>query len=399
MSPELEEFRQRLISHAKTAIGRAPKIESEAATNSSLVQPFLMALGYDVTNPDEVQPEHHADFAEKYQNKVDYAILHAGTPVIAIESKKVGAALKDDRGQLRGYFNACPTVKLGILTDGIKYEFYADSDKPNMMDDASFLRFDLAAIAKENAIDDNALEGIAAIRSGLFNPEDVGAEAKRKLLLESIVESLKRFKDEPSDEFIRFMLEQTEIGNKFSKLTQKVVEANREVVRAAVEAFITREALARFGYAPKDVVKTPPERQELSSTPLAPPTEPSEEAIVPTATELEVLNYTKQRLIFLCRNETLFEEVAKIAFRKTKGSFRVYYAKPNNGSLFDYREKRDGKAILQFPAMDDELQYAPGLQELDEHLLRVFTQRVSEAGVTFQSNPVLHAIEGGQTGS
>jgi predicted type IV restriction endonuclease len=44
----------------------------------------LTTLGYDVANPDEVFPEHHADFSEKYQNKVDYAILHhrsIGNPV------------------------------------------------------------------------------------------------------------------------------------------------------------------------------------------------------------------------------------------------------------------------------------------------------------------------------
>lgn len=115
MGPDLEEFRQRVIAHAKLVIGRAAKVESEASTNASLVQPFLTTLGYDVGNPDEVFPEHHADFSEKYQNKVDYAILHHGVPVIALESKCVGAPMKDDRGQLRGYFNACPTVKLGFL--------------------------------------------------------------------------------------------------------------------------------------------------------------------------------------------------------------------------------------------------------------------------------------------
>jgi hypothetical protein len=61
VSPELEEFRQRVISHAKLVISRASKVESEASTNASLVQPFLTTLGYDVGNPDEVSPEHHAD--------------------------------------------------------------------------------------------------------------------------------------------------------------------------------------------------------------------------------------------------------------------------------------------------------------------------------------------------
>lgn len=398
MSPELEDFRQRIVAHAKLAISRAPKIESEAATNASLLQPFLTTLGYDVTNPDEVLPEHHADFSEKYQNKVDYAILHNGVPVIAIESKKVGAALKDDRGQLRGYFNACPSVKLGILTDGIKYEFYADSDKPNMMDETSFLKLDLATIAKEGTIDDSTFGGIASIRSGSFNPEDVGAEAKRKLLLESVFETLKRFKDDPSDDFIRLMLEQSEFGNKISKLTQKVVDANRDVIRAAMELFIAREALARFGYAPKDVVKTPPERQEQAGTAAPVVLEVQEDVICPSDTELSVLAYARNRLIFLCRNETLFKEVEKVAFKKTKGSFRVFYARPNNGSLFDYREHKDGKAIVQFPALGNaEIGYAPAAPEFDDHLLKAFTQRVTEAGVSFQTPSVLRAIEGGQS--
>src|ERR1700722_20237238 len=118
MTPELEEFQPRLVAHAKLVVSRAPKVDSAAKTNASLVQPFLTTIGYDVTTPDNISPEHQADFSDKYQNKVDYAILHNGAPVIALETKRVGAAKKDDIGQLRSYFNACQTVKLGIITDG-----------------------------------------------------------------------------------------------------------------------------------------------------------------------------------------------------------------------------------------------------------------------------------------
>jgi hypothetical protein len=399
MAPDLEEFRQRLLTHAKLATGRAPKVESEASTNASLVQPFLTTLGYDVGNPDEVYPEHHADFSDKYQNKVDYAILHNRVPVIALESKRVGAAMKDDRGQLRSYFNACPTVKLGVLTDGLKYEFYADSDKPNMMDEVAFLRIDLSEVAKDNSIDDNTLGGIAAIRNGYFNPEDVGAEAKRKLLFESIVETLKQLKSEPSDDFIRFILSRPEVGNKFGKLTQKIVDLNRDVVRTAMEAFVAQEALARLGYAPKDVVRTPPERQEpaAAAAPVTTP-EPEIEGFSPSEGEMSALTYARNRLFFLVRNDVLFHEVQKLAFRKSKTSFRVYYGRPNSGSLFDYREFRDGRIIIQFTALGGEdTAYVPS-PELDERLLKAFTLRVTESGVTFDSAPVLRTIKGGQAG-
>lgn len=395
MPQDLDDFRNRLIAHARLATSRSSKIESEASTNTSLVQPFLTTLGYDVGNPDEVSPEHHADFSDKYQNKVDYAILHLGAPVIAVESKRVGTAIKNDRGQLRSYFNACPTVKLGILTDGLKYEFYADSDKPNMMDETAFLRIDLAEVAKDGAIDDNTLDGIAAIRCGSFNPADVGAEAKRKLLLESIVSTIKRFKTEPSDDFIRFMLAHSAMGEKITKLTQKIVDANRDLVRTAMEAFVGQEALARLGYAPKDVVRAPAERQD-TSTPIAQGVtpEPEVESFVPSKDELASLNYAKNRLFFLVRNEVLFQKVQELNFSKTKTTFRVYIGKRNNGSLFDFRELKDGKFVLHFPALNGcEVPNEPSA-ELDNCLLKSFTQRVTESGISFETSPVLRAIKG-----
>lgn len=66
-------------------------------------------------------PEHSADFSDKYKNRVDFAILKDESPVIAIECKCCGASIKDERGQLRSYFNAAPTVKMGVLTDGIVF--------------------------------------------------------------------------------------------------------------------------------------------------------------------------------------------------------------------------------------------------------------------------------------
>jgi len=381
MSPELEEFRLRLLAHAKQAVSRAPRADSEAKTNAYLVQPFFTTLGYDVGN----------------QNKVDYAILHNGAPVIALETKRVGAAKKDDIGQLKSYFNACQSVKLGVLTDGLKYEFFADADKPNMMDDAAFLRLDLSEVAKNGGIDDNTLGGVAALRKGFFNPENVGAEAKQKLLFESIVETLKKFKSDPSDDFIKFILGCSVAGSKIGRMTPKIVDENRDVVRSAMEAFVAQEALARFGYAPKDVVRTQPETPPTVIIPA--PAEPEAEAASPSGAEVNAFNYTKNRLYYLVRNDVLFLEVQKIAFRKTKASFRVYYARPNNGSLFDCKEQKDSKILLQFPALGgDDVAFEPSAR-LDDCLLKAFVKRVTEAGVSFDSSPVLHAIQGGQSPS
>ena len=118
-----EDFRQKVRMFAQRVVALAPRCTNEESTKLFLILPFLNFLGYDDRNPDEVHPEHHADFSEKYKNKVDFAILQNGHPIIAIECKTLGLALKDERGQLRSYFNAASTVKMGVITDGLVYEF------------------------------------------------------------------------------------------------------------------------------------------------------------------------------------------------------------------------------------------------------------------------------------
>src|SRR5215471_5301547 len=116
---------------------------NEESTKLHLVLPFISALGFDSANPSEVSPEHDADFDIKHPNRVDFAILREGKPIIAIECKKVGTNLADVRGQLRSYYSALPTTALAILANGIQFEFFVDSSDANLMDEEPFLTLDL----------------------------------------------------------------------------------------------------------------------------------------------------------------------------------------------------------------------------------------------------------------
>jgi hypothetical protein len=86
-----------------------------------------------------------------------------------IECKCCGLPLKDERGQLRSYFNAASTVKMGVLTDGLVYEFYADSEEPNMMDQTAFLSVDLRQVAK-GKIEESVLDGLRGLQKAAFDP-------------------------------------------------------------------------------------------------------------------------------------------------------------------------------------------------------------------------------------
>ena len=67
-----------------------------AATRSQpsyfLVLPFIAFLGFETQNPLEVSPDSRGFRQDK---RVDYAIIENEHPIIAIECKCCGAALKD----------------------------------------------------------------------------------------------------------------------------------------------------------------------------------------------------------------------------------------------------------------------------------------------------------------
>ena len=85
-------------------------------------------LGYDIFNPSEVIPEFTADIGTKKGEKVDYALMQDGNPVVLVECKKLGTKLSSQSvSQLLRYFGVTE-ARVGILTDGIFYRFFSDLD-------------------------------------------------------------------------------------------------------------------------------------------------------------------------------------------------------------------------------------------------------------------------------
>ena len=101
------------------------QIQTEEATKNAFIMPLLSALGYDVFDPTEVCPEYTADKIGLKGEKVDYAILVDGKPVILFECKWCGHELDHPRhgSQLYRYLSSTDAM-FGILTNGIIYRFY-----------------------------------------------------------------------------------------------------------------------------------------------------------------------------------------------------------------------------------------------------------------------------------
>ena len=83
-----------LIDQLTNLASRAQKqishIQTEEATKTALIMPFINALGYNVFDPTEVVPEFICDIGTKKGEKIDYAIMRDGKPIILFECKHVG---------------------------------------------------------------------------------------------------------------------------------------------------------------------------------------------------------------------------------------------------------------------------------------------------------------------
>jgi hypothetical protein len=369
-----DDFRQKVKVFAARMVALAPRCTNEESTKLFLILPFLNFLGYDDRNPDEVCPEHGADFSEKYKNRVDFAILKGGAPVIAIECKTLGMALKDERGQLRSYFNAAPTVKMGVIADGLVYEFYADSDEPNMMDQNAFLAIDLREVSK-GKIEDSVEEGLKSLQKSNFDPDNIGAEAKRKLIFQNVIQQIAKLAEEPSEPFVRMLLQNAGL----SHVRTKALSEFRDITRSAFREFVNLRILQRLDIPAKD--------KELEKS-LA-PHEPSvaevvakaDDVIAPSPLELEVFHYIKRRLAFLVKEDNLFEEIDNIENRKYKGKFVVFHKRERAGRLFDFYEGKSKKYTFDFGQGAGGDVATDKLSDIDKLLAAIFTKRVSEGEV------------------
>lgn len=79
---------------------------TEEAAKNALIMPFRAILGYDVFDPQELVPESVCDVGTKNGEKIDYAIMNNGEPIMLIEAKRAGIKIqKQQQGQLYRYFS------------------------------------------------------------------------------------------------------------------------------------------------------------------------------------------------------------------------------------------------------------------------------------------------------
>lgn len=290
---QLSTFSDQIKNLAKRVQKLQDSIQTEEATKTSVIMPFFQSLGYDIFNPEEFVPEFTADVGIKKGEKVDYAILQNGNPIILIEAKSIQEKLEKHDSQLFRYFGTT-TAKFAILTNGIIYRFYTDLDEQNKMDAAPFFELNIFDIR------DHQISELQKFEKSNFDVEHIINTASELKYTNEIKRFLKEQWDNPSDEFIRFILTDIYPGLK----TKQVIERFNGIVHKSLKQFMNdflndklKSALENTNNEVERVV----EEVAVSAEPIK-----SEPEIVTTQEELEGYITVKVLLQGIVSSERVF---------------------------------------------------------------------------------------------
>ncbi len=228
--------------------------------------------------PLQVTPELNADIGVKKGEKVDYAILLNGKPIILIECKHHSADLsKVHASQLYRYFSVTD-ARFSLLTNGLIYWFYTDLDAANKMDSKPFFEFNLLDI-KEAAV-----EELKKFSKTAFDLDSILTTASELKYTREIRRIITEQMHEPSDEFVKFFIAQVYSG----RMTQPVREHFAYLLRQAFKQVVNEQINDRLKTAlASETVSTVPADTTSNAATEKPSIEAPIDAVTTTPEEIE----------------------------------------------------------------------------------------------------------------
>lgn len=274
-------------------------IYTEEATKNAFIMPFISSLGYDVFNPLEVVPEMTCDVGTKKGEKIDYAIMKEGAPILLIECKHWAQDLTLHDNQLLRYFHVSK-AKFGLLTNGITYKFYTDLVDTNKMDDKPFLEIDITDIK------DNQIEELKKFHKSYFDIANIlnsASELKYTGELKALIS--KEFAS-PSPEFIKYFAKKVYDG----VITAKLLDEFTTLTKRSISNYINDLISERLKSAMQ------PEEEETKDSSASSEEQKEKSKIVTTQEEIESFLIVKA----IVRTTV---DISRIAYRDSQTYFAI----------------------------------------------------------------------------
>lgn len=277
-------------------------IQTEEATKTALILPFINALGYDVFDPHEVSPEFISDIGTKKGEKVDYAILKEGQPIILMECKHHNQSLTLHDNQLLRYFHVTK-ARFGVLTNGVIYRFYTDLIEPNKMDQKPFLEINLTDMREVH------FEELKKFHKSYFDVDSILSTASELKYMGELKPLIVQEMSEPSDTLVRYLAKQVYQG----QINAKWFDYFKALIKKGFQQIVTDQITDRLKSA-----LTKEEQQEIPGS-VATVADPVVEAkkdpiIVTTAEELEAFYIVRAILRSTINGERIYHRDAQTYF-------------------------------------------------------------------------------------
>lgn len=353
------EYNEELKLFASRIEERIPSIQTEEATKMSLIIPFFQMLGYDVFNPSEFCPEYTADVGVKKGEKVDYAILDNGQPTVLIECKWCGESLDKHGSQLFRYFSVTQ-AKFGILTNGIVYKFYTDLDEANKMDLIPFLEINMLNLK------DAQISELKKFCKSNFDSSKIFSTAEELKYSNLIKETLSNEIDNPSDDFVRFILTKVYDGQK----SQKIIDKFKPTVKKSFTGLVNDIVNQKISSALSSEEK---EQDEAAAT--EEPIIEKKNKIITTEEELEAFYIIRGLMAGVV-------PVEDIVHRDTESYFGILYQDNNRKPICRLNlDKKNKQLFIPDPNKKFERFYIDTLNDLykyKEHLIEVVKRYIAE---------------------
>jgi predicted type IV restriction endonuclease len=218
------EFKELIKQLGDKVLKLKDQVQTEEATKSAFIMPFIQILGYDLFNPMEVVPEFVTDYGAKNVEKVDYAILKDNQPVLIIECKSHAENLNKHYTQIHKYFHLTK-ARFALLTNGVQYNFYTDLDDANKMDEKPFLSFEITNIK------DQQIKELAKFHKSGFDVNAILTTASELKYSNAIKILLTSELANPTPEFVKYFVSRVYEG----KATEKVMKQFTEIVKKTVD--------------------------------------------------------------------------------------------------------------------------------------------------------------------
>lgn len=192
-----------------SAIEQLSLLDSKKISENVLLLPFFAALGYDPFDVREVEPEFTIQMEKGWEETIDYAIHVDGSPAMLFQLKETGIDLDacDPAPLLRSLKKS--RSRVGALTDGIEYRFYADLEEfysvmtgMTASDRRPFLTFNILRY------EESELEDLRRLTKSEFDADGILSLAHELKYKRLFRDYLQRQFDDPDDEFVRFLREQ-----------------------------------------------------------------------------------------------------------------------------------------------------------------------------------------------